>query len=306
MRFPVAIDNRLVLGTAQLGMKYGIANKNGKPDYKTAEAIIQTAWEGGIRDFDTAQGYGLSEKIIGSILHANGITEQVRIVSKLNKETNFFSFRAVRCALEKSLKNLRISKIYCIMLHSEKLFNQRGQESVRGLMKLVDADLVDRVGISAYSPKSALQALSMDGVSDIQIPSNLLDRRFEEMDIFQRAKLIGKRIYVRSVFLQGLLLLKWEGLSDSMRSYAPILKKVDSLANGLGIKRTELLLGYAKRAYPDAKIIIGAERPEQVNENLHIWQKEFSEKIVVWVKKNFVEIDEKILDPRLWSINSLS
>ena len=56
---------RLVLGTAQLGMNYGIANQTGKPELATARNIVRTAWEGGIRCFDTAQGYGDSERILG-------------------------------------------------------------------------------------------------------------------------------------------------------------------------------------------------------------------------------------------------
>ena len=59
--------NRLVLGTAQLGTNYGIANRMGKPDFDTAEAIIKTTWDAGIREFDTAQGYGDSEQVLGEV-----------------------------------------------------------------------------------------------------------------------------------------------------------------------------------------------------------------------------------------------
>ena len=55
--------NRLVLGTAQIGMQYGIANTTGQPDLVKAKAIIRDAWNGGIREFDSAQGYGEIEKI---------------------------------------------------------------------------------------------------------------------------------------------------------------------------------------------------------------------------------------------------
>ena len=41
--------NRLVLGTAQLGMPYGIANRSGQPDASQARAIVEAAWEAGIR-----------------------------------------------------------------------------------------------------------------------------------------------------------------------------------------------------------------------------------------------------------------
>ena len=49
---------QLVLGTAQLGMNYGIANTSGQPDFPTIKSIIQNAWNNGIQEFDTAQAYG--------------------------------------------------------------------------------------------------------------------------------------------------------------------------------------------------------------------------------------------------------
>jgi len=55
--------SHLVLGTAQLGLPYGIANQTGQPDQVVATAIIREAWNQGIREFDTAQGYGDSEQV---------------------------------------------------------------------------------------------------------------------------------------------------------------------------------------------------------------------------------------------------
>ena len=58
-------QRRLVLGTVQLGMPYGIANRLGKPSQEVATSIVRTAWSKGIREFDTAQGYGDSETVLG-------------------------------------------------------------------------------------------------------------------------------------------------------------------------------------------------------------------------------------------------
>lgn len=68
-------NNRLVLGTAQLGMSYGIANKTGLPDLATATAIVQTAWESGICEFDTAQAYGKSEQVLSQALSELGVLQ---------------------------------------------------------------------------------------------------------------------------------------------------------------------------------------------------------------------------------------
>ena len=58
-------ENKLVLGTAQLGLNYGVANKTGKPTQNKAFEIMKYAVENGINYFDTAYNYGNSEIIIG-------------------------------------------------------------------------------------------------------------------------------------------------------------------------------------------------------------------------------------------------
>ena len=40
-----SLSNKLVIGTAQFGMDYGIANVNGKPKHKQIFDILDLAWE---------------------------------------------------------------------------------------------------------------------------------------------------------------------------------------------------------------------------------------------------------------------
>ena len=61
--------SRLVLGTAQLGMDYGIANITGQPVYNTARSIVQEAWESGICEFHTGPGLcSIAESAYESII----------------------------------------------------------------------------------------------------------------------------------------------------------------------------------------------------------------------------------------------
>ena len=47
-----------MLGTAQLGLAYGVANTTGRPDFHQAVRLIAAAAEGGVNCFDTAAAYG--------------------------------------------------------------------------------------------------------------------------------------------------------------------------------------------------------------------------------------------------------
>jgi len=66
--------SHLVLNTAQLGLIYGIANQTGQPDRVITTAIIREACDQGIREFDTAQGYGTIEEVLGKALYELGVS----------------------------------------------------------------------------------------------------------------------------------------------------------------------------------------------------------------------------------------
>ena len=105
-------DNKLVLGTAQLGLNYGIANKTGKPDLATARDIVSAAWEGGIRYFDTAQAYGESEQVLGDLLSDLGIGNEVHIITKPSPDIDHGNKKKLEDALSQSLENLKCDQIY--------------------------------------------------------------------------------------------------------------------------------------------------------------------------------------------------
>ena len=294
------IGSRLVLGTAQLGMEYGIANTTGHPDIKKACAIVQSAWEGGIREFDTAQAYGISEKVLGKAIAENNLNKRAMITTKLNSKINHLSKRAVFNSVEQSLRNIGISKFKCIMMHGEHVLQQWNNGTGKIMDELIGSNLVEWIGISVYSPHAALRAMENESITAIQIPSNILDRRFEKAGLFGDNLSKKTQMYVRSVFLQGLLLSDPDTLPSKIMYTRPILNRFAALSRRYDISKLELALGYAKEAYIRAKIIIGVETPEQISENLRVWKSRFPTHLVQEAEKSFQGVDEKILNPFLW------
>lgn len=113
----------LVLGTAQLGFHYGVANKTGQPNQSTATAIVQEAWENGICEFDTAQVYGNSEGVLGKALSELGIAREARVISKFNPALNHLSAVAMSDALNESLSRLGVPYLFGTMLHKEEILS---------------------------------------------------------------------------------------------------------------------------------------------------------------------------------------
>ena len=69
------------LGTAQLGLDYGIANFSGKPDKNSAFEILNQSVKSGVRYYDTAAAYGNSEEILGEYFASHN--SDVFIITKI-------------------------------------------------------------------------------------------------------------------------------------------------------------------------------------------------------------------------------
>ena len=241
--------SRLVLGTAQLGMPYGIANRSGQPDFKTAIEIIKTAWKNGIREFDTAQAYGISESILGKALSALGISREARIVTKLDPELNPLDDKEIKKALERSLERLHVPSLHGLMLHREEWLEYQDEGLNATLKQFVDQGLTSHLGVSLYSPLKSIRALESDLFDMIQVPANILDRRFENVGVFQLADEKGTQVYIRSVFLQGLLVMKPDELSYNMAFSKPVLRILNNLCKEHGLTQPRVALLYVKQKY---------------------------------------------------------
>jgi len=293
-------NSRLVLGTAQLGLPYGVANLTGQPDPVSAEAILHTAWEGGIRQFDTAQAYGNSEEILGRVIQNNHWQDEIKIITKLSPDIDTLSHKAVFASVKGSLNRLGIPSVHGLLLHRENLL-QQWDDDIGNIMKaLIDSQLVESVGVSVYSPAAAIRALHIEGITAIQIPSNVFDRRFEAAGFSGNDSPKDKQIYIRSVFLQGLIFFKPDELPVDMMFAHQTLNQYETLVQRYGLSKLALALGYAKRMYPRANIIVGAETSRQVDECLDAWQPVLPDYILHDVQELFMNVDRKLLNPALW------
>ena len=294
-------QSRLVLGTAQLGMTYGIANKSGRPDSDLARKIVETAWENGIREYDTAQDYGDSERVLGFAARSLGITSEVKVISKLQAHIDHLDEAALKLSVNESLKRLNVPKLFGLMLHREEYIQlwEKGLGDI--LQELVAKGLTEHVGASVYSPVTARIALEMEGISMVMIPGNLLDRRFENARIFDLAAHKNKKLYVRSVFLQGLLLVTPDRLPEHMEFASGTLRDLASFSQQVGMSIRELCIGYIKHAWPNAFPVLGVETALQLKENLECWNSDWPNGLVEKIQVEFEDINDTILNPSLWS-----
>ncbi len=196
---------RLALGTVQFGTSYGVANASGQVSLEEARRILAHARANGIDMLDTAIAYGDSEARLGVIGVANW-----RVVSKLPALPPEIANVAewVRAGVRGSLSRLGKSSLYALLLHRpEQLLSSQGDALYRALQAVKSEGLVGRIGISIYEPAELDGLVDRFPVDVVQAPFNVVDRRLIESGWLARLKARGAELHVRSVFLQGLLLM---------------------------------------------------------------------------------------------------
>ncbi len=265
--------SELMLGTVQFGLDYGIANHDGQVPYDVVRDILSCAYEAGVNCLDTAAVYGTSEEVLGKALSELGISGDMVIVSKIHPMAEEFSSLSavddfVEESVMRSLKRLRIDVLPICLFHDET--NSIYAES---LLKLKDKGLVRHIGSSVMTPAVTSSIISSGLVETLQIPSNLLDQRFVRKGIYQAAKKCGIGIFVRSIYLQGLILMPEDEIIRELREVIPIRRQLRCLAKDAGMALAELAVRYVLGLDGLTCALVGANTVEQIRQNLALFAK---------------------------------
>jgi spore coat polysaccharide biosynthesis protein SpsF len=299
----------LVLGTAQLGMAYGIANRNGAPSEREAAAIIEAALAAGVREFDTARAYGESEARLGKLLAGRS---DVRILTKLAPLDGLAEgarkaevVHAVRASLEGSMHALARGRLDVLLLHRAqhlKAFDGAIWETLR--LFLQDG-LIGTLGVSVQSEDELTLALSFRDVRHIQLPLNVFDWRFRTPAA--RARLAERpevAIHARSALLQGLLTARSAALWPSFPGLdiPHLLRALAALVEVFGRHDVaDLCFAYARAQSFVHGVVVGAETVAQIEANAALFARPPLKQDEVDFLESFVpRLPETLLDPARW------
>jgi aryl-alcohol dehydrogenase-like predicted oxidoreductase len=287
----------LALGTAQLGMNYGIANRSGRPSSDEAVAILDAAWDAGVRVFDTAPGYGAAEELLGDWLAERAVTDAV-VVTKLDASVDAEDAEAVVAAVKVSRKHLR-GALDCLLLHDAAAVS-RWPTVAPALQTCVERGLVRRVGVSVYEPGQFAEALRHEEISVVQAPASALDRRLVDSGMLANGLASGRAIVLRSVFLQGALTLPPSELPKSLAFAAPTVERWSALCKRHGLAPEEAALRYVRTVAPDALVLVGCESRSQVTRNVALWRAGPLDEPFVADLVSLPPTPNRLLDPRTW------
>lgn len=305
-------DNKFTLGTAQLGLDYGLANQEGMLSNEHAYKLLEKALQAGIRHLDTARVYGLSEQRIGNILQVHRASPPT-VISKLHplqylsKESSEGEIRQeVRKSIFESLDALKVTSIDILLLHRWQHRYQWSGAIWQEIIFLQQDGLIKKIGSSVSTPEEVKAALKEPMIKHIQCPVNILDYRWHEPELLTQLKQRNDvDIFARSVYLQGLLLMpaaKW-----------PQFAGVDILAlnhilDQLVLKfkrenRQDLCISYVRGLPWVASLVLGVEAEGQLIENLGLFEKEpLSLEQIEEIQQIIPHLSDNFLNPALWAV----
>jgi aryl-alcohol dehydrogenase-like predicted oxidoreductase len=285
--------NRIVLGSAQFGLDYGINNSHGSVSLLEIKRIITLAKEKKVDMIDTAISYGNAEKKLGMI-DLNGLNVISKIPSLDCSAENIEQY--LNKLIDKSLKNLNLETFYSVLLHNPlDLLKKDGEILFRGLQNLQEKGKIKKIGISIYSPEELNLLLKKYQFDIIQSPFNLIDRSLKESGWLNKLKDVNIEIHTRSSFLQGLLLISRENIPSKFTKWNYIWDKWDSWLQLNDISKVDACLSYCLSHKEIDRVIVGVDSYKQWKQILDRKKKEN--------KINFPNIkssDKMLINPSNW------
>jgi spore coat polysaccharide biosynthesis protein SpsF (cytidylyltransferase family)/aryl-alcohol dehydrogenase-like predicted oxidoreductase len=297
----------VIVGTAQLGLEYGVGNTGGLPSAERASEVLGAVARAGISHVDTARAYGSSEERIGAALRAPS-THSLRVVTKLrplelpDDADPEWSRAAVSASLGQSLVALGVRRVDAVLAHRA---SDWAREPVRqALADARDSGLCDVVGVSVQSPDELLSALEDTRCGYVQLPFNLLDRRWLETEVQEalqaRPDLV---VTARSVFLQGLLTVdSAEWPSNVKVDSARIRDAIAELVTRLGRESpADLCLAYVLGHDWVTSAVVGVETPDQVDDLARLGRRPpLSPDEIELVREHLPAGPADLVDPSRW------
>lgn len=256
--------SKLALGTVQFGLPYGVANQQGQVTAEQAAIILDAARHVGIATLDTAIAYGTSEQVLGGL-----DLRPFDIVTKLPAMPDDCTDVAgwVATQLDGSMSRLCVERVDGLLLHRPaQLLGDKGGALFSALESLREEGLVRRIGVSIYDP-AELDALCERFRFDlVQAPFNVMDDRLLASGWLDRLGELGTDLHVRSVFMQGLLLMSEQARPDYFSSWAGHWRAWREWLKESGLTPLQACLRYALDLPQIEKVVVGVDSVDQLME----------------------------------------
>ena len=170
---------KIILGTAQFDTKYGINYKSRKISSSKIFSILNLLKKNNINFLDTARSYASSEDEIGKYFKKT--KKKFKIITKFSFKNN----ESIEKQFKKSFNTLGYLPD-TILAHSySDYINPKFHQQIKNIKKKY---LIKNVGVSLYDIQELNKILKYKRPDVIQVPINILDKRFLNKKIITKLK----------------------------------------------------------------------------------------------------------------------
>jgi aryl-alcohol dehydrogenase-like predicted oxidoreductase len=285
--------SKIMLGTAQFGLDYGINNTSSKPDREAVNEMLVKAYDCGVRSLDTAEVYGNAHEVIGEF-HKQYPARVFNVITKLPLNID----GSIDAKIEKYLSELNVPQLEGLLFHSYQTY----KESI-GSMELIDtykrSGKVKYLGVSVYTNKQAEDVMEDNYIDIIQLPFNLFDNSNLRGEVIKKAKNKGKIIHTRSTFLQGLFFTSLQNKNKISLPLADELNYIHKLSKLLDISLAKISLNYCLQEPHIDNVLIGVDNLDQLNQNLESAGYSLPDEVIDKINAIYIKNIE-LLNASLW------
>jgi aryl-alcohol dehydrogenase-like predicted oxidoreductase len=281
---------RLALGTAQLAMPYGVANRSGPPSRDDAHRILAAAIGAGVRAIDTAPAYGEAESILGEHFARYGRPSDLVVVTKLSGLPPGLAPADLRsrvaASIDGSRRRLRSNDLDVYLAHAEADLDAYGDGLADALGEARRRGVVRAIGASIYDPRPIPECFDA-----LELPFNVFDRRIAPPRELEMT-------FARSALLQGAVTLDPDALAPSLSALGPLLRELRAVASSHGVSIPRAAIGYARARSPTRHVIVGAESMSQLEDTLACFEGALPPGLAGELDRRFAGVPAEMVDPR--------
>ena len=272
-------------------------------------AVVRRAFELGVNLFDTANVYarGGAEEVLGRALRGlprDEILVATKVLGEMGPEPvdRGLSAPAVRYQCEQSLRRLGVETIDLYQCHRYDPEAPLG-ETCHAMDELVRAGKVRAWGVSEWSARQMEEAVALCAREGLAPPVSDQPRysmlqREAETDALPACADLGLGVLVFSPLAQGMLSGKYRSADEvppdsrgageqgrllRERFFEPghfaRVSRLREIADGLGVPLARLAIAWTLRRPEVTSAIVGATRPEQLEENVSAAELELTDEV---------------------------
>ena len=287
------LNNKLILGTVQMGLPYGINNNSGKISLQNSIEILEYAFNNGIETLDSAESYGNAHEVIG-IFHNENPDKIFKVITKLPHQINDDLVKKV----DLYLKELNVTQLDTLMFHSYASY----KANIRNfdiLKRLKSDKKIKNLGVSVYTNNEIEKVILNDNVDVIQLPFNIFDNVNLRSEVLQKAKFKGKIIHTRSALLQGLFFKDKNDSNKIVQNIKNELILLSHISKRDNASILELALSYCLKQKTIDNVLIGVDSLKQLVDNLDVVNYNLKQKTLDSINTITVK-NLDFINPSLW------